>query len=206
MNTVARLEWPFIGWRILLGGWWKRQLSASVFPKGRGLGGAGEGMYGGDEGNSRERTETPVGEGTKERQLEHHELPFISTLHWILHTRTIFFFCLSNIFLPRHILSPLSLMPSLQCSLTFLSVFKVISSPIVPPPPLCSHQPHTLLPIFAPPGSLCFAVVFRSDTGDRSTFITSGYLANKPSAILDRVHHYSLQWHSLHTHWLRKGR
>lgn len=78
---MARLEWPFIGWRILSGGWCKWQLSASVAPKGRGLGGAGEAMYDGDEGKSRARTESPVGEGTKERQLERHGSSFISTLH-----------------------------------------------------------------------------------------------------------------------------
>lgn len=103
---------------------------------------------------SRGRTDTPVGVGTKEGQLERHLSSSIITLLCGLHT-TFFstFFCLSNIFLPSLFLSPLSLLLSSQHSrLTFLSVFEAISFPFVLPAPLCPHQPPTLFPTFPPPG------------------------------------------------------
>lgn len=97
---------------------------------------------------SRGRTDTPVGVGTKERQLERHLSSSIITLLCSLHTTFFFFtfFCLSNIFLPSLFLSPLSLLLSLQDSLlTFLSVFEAISFPFVLPPPPPSSPPSLRL-------------------------------------------------------------
>lgn len=154
---------------------------------------------------SRGRTDTPVGVGTKERQLERHLSSSIITLLCSLHTTFFFFtfFCLSNIFLPSLFLSPLSLLLSLQDSLlTFLSVFEAISFPFVLPPlPPLPHLPSAWPTLFYR------GVWIMSDTGDCSTSITSGCLTKQTVRHPGQSPPLQFAMPKLtHSHWLRKGR
>lgn len=142
----------------------------------------------------RGRTDTPVGVGTKEVQLECRSLSFIITLPCGLHT--IFSLPqslhLNNLFLPRLFLSSftsISILAAFLTLLTFLFVFETISFSFVlfvPHPfslfslsssashPL-PHLPSSWLAVF------CRGVWILSDTADRSTSITPGSLTNKTS-------------------------
>lgn len=154
---------------------------------------------------SRGRTDTPVGVGTKERQLERHLSSSIITLLCSLHTT--FFFSLFSVLATFFFLafsSPLYLFfyPCRTVYLHFSLSLKQFPSHLFSPPlPPLPHLPSAWPTLFYR------GVWIMSDTGDCSTSITSGCLTKQTVRHPGQSPPLQFAMPKLtHSHWLRKGR
>lgn len=143
------------------------------------------------------RTDTPVGVGTEDRQLERCSLSFIIALLCGVHHLFSFLCILPTLFFQAFYSPPISLFLSVLLTSVYLHFslsLKQLPSHLSPPPPLCSLQPPTLFPTFPPPGWQCLDRVEHGRTLNIHHSRTSR--KHKSPAILDSGHHFSLRHQS----------